>query len=125
MLISEKLYEREFEAKDNKTAYLKCCKWVSTNILAVNNSQNITYRIEKIDTDSWTGKVRLTVYVSTDEQEINNQNCNVCKEMQSMFYLSENKHKCESCKVPPYRRRLQNKLKMIMEGIKKQYERED
>lgn len=124
MLISERLYEKVFESKDIKSAYLKCCKWVSTNILAVNNSNNITYRIEKVESRLWIGKVKLTVYVSADEQEINDNNCKICRETHSLFYLSENKHKCESCKVIPYRKRMQDKLKLIAEGIKKKYERE-
>lgn len=47
MIISEKILEKEFEGKNKKDAYLNCCKWLSTNIIAVNNSRFVTYKIEK------------------------------------------------------------------------------
>lgn len=62
MYISEKVIEREFSGKNMKEAYLKCCKWVSTNIIAVNNSENITYSIQKKKTQD-TYVVVLRVYV--------------------------------------------------------------
>ena len=61
MYISEKVLERAFYGKDVKQSYLKCCKWVSTNILAVNNSENITYKIEKIKKD---GLVFIRIHIA-------------------------------------------------------------
>lgn len=53
MLIAEKILEKDFQGKTTKEAYLNCCKWLSTNVIAVNNSKHITYRTEKVETDDW------------------------------------------------------------------------
>ena len=70
MMICEKIKEKTFEGKTTKEAYLDCCKWLSTNVIAVNNSNHITYTIEKVDVDGWSRKIKLTLYVTADEQEI-------------------------------------------------------
>ena len=118
MLISEKVTEKEFEGRTTKEAYLNCCKWLSTNIIAVNNSKYLTYNIEKVETDDWNRKVKLTLYVTADEGEIQERNCNICKEATGMFYLKQNKYMCEVCRMPSYRQRLKDKLQLIKEGLK-------
>lgn len=118
MLIAEKILEKEFRATTMKKAYLDCCKWVSTNILAVNNSQNIVYRIEKAKTEGLEPKILLTAYATAEEGEIHERNCNICKEVSGSFFMAKNKYMCEVCKVPPYRKRLTDKLKLIKEGLK-------
>ena len=118
MLISEKVLEKEFQGRTTKEAYLNCCKWLSTNIIAVNNSKNITYKTEKVKTDSWSKTIRLTVYVTADEEEVHERHCNICKEVSGSFFMSQNKYMCEVCKVPPYRRRLKNKLESMKEALK-------
>lgn len=118
MLISEKILEKEFQGRTTKDAYLNCCKWLSTNIIAVNNSKNITYKTEKINTDSWSKTIRLIVYVTADEEEVHERHCNICKEVSGSFFMSKNKYMCEVCKMPPYRRRLKEKLNLIKEALK-------
>lgn len=118
MLISEKVLEKEFQGRTTKEAYLNCCKWLSTNIIAVNNSKNITYKTEKINTDSWSKTIRLTVYVTADEEEVHERHCNICKEVSGSFFMSKNKYMCEVCKMSPYRRRLKEKLNLIKEALK-------
>lgn len=49
MIICEKIKEKEFIGGTTKEAYLNACKWLSTNVIAINNSKNITYRFEKLD----------------------------------------------------------------------------
>ena len=109
MLIAEKILEKDFQGKTTKEEYLNCCKWLSTNVIAVNNSKHITYRTEKVETDDWSRIVRLTLYVTADEEEICERNCNICKEVTGSFFM---------CKVPPYRKRLKDKLHLIKEGLK-------
>lgn len=118
MFVSEKIFEKEFEGRTTKEAYLNCCKWLSTNIIAVNNSKNITYNIEKVNEKNLVKKVKLTVYVTADEKEVNERNCDICKEVTGMFYLKQNKHMCESCKIPAYRKRIEHKLSSIKDGLK-------
>lgn len=119
MLVSEKIIEKEFGGKTTKEAYLNCCKWISTNIIAINNSKNITYKVEKPERKDWNdNKVRLTVYVSTDESEVCERHCNICKEVTGSFFMKQNKYACETCKMIPYRKRLEDKIKLIKEGLK-------
>lgn len=118
MLIAEKILEKDFQGKTTKEAYLNCCKWLSTNVIAVNNSKHITYRTEKVETDDWSRIVRLTLYVTADEEEICERNCNICKEVTGSFFMTQNKYMCDVCKVPPYRKRLKDKLHLIKEGLK-------
>ena len=117
MYISEKIIEREFSGKNMKEAYLNCCKWVSTNIIAVNNSENITYSIQKKKTQD-TYVIVLKVYVFADEQETKEKHCEICKEVRHNLFMEENKHMCEGCKLNPYRKRLEEKLKLLKEGLK-------
>lgn len=118
MLISEKIMEREFAGESIKDAYLRCCKWVSSNIIAINNSNHITYKIEKIDEGIWSNKVRLILYVTDDECEIKERHCDICKEVTQSFFMKQNKHMCESCKMEPYRKRMEDRLKSLKEGLK-------
>lgn len=118
MLVSEKIKEKEFTGTNIKDAYLKCCKWISTNIIAINNSNNVTFKIEKVETKSPMNRVKLTIYVSVDEEEVSIRNCSICKEVSGSFFMKENKYMCEVCKVQPYRNRMKNKLKSVKEGLK-------
>lgn len=118
MNVSEKILEKEFESVTTKNAYLDCCKWISTNIIAVNNSENITYKIEKVETKDWNKKIRLTVYVFVDEEEVRSRHCEICKEVTGSFFMMQNKNMCESCKMQPYRKRLTDRLKLLREGLK-------
>lgn len=119
MIAAEKVLEREFSAGKMKEAYLQCCKWVSSNIIAKNNCRNVTYRIEKLHSGMWEPqKVKLTVYVMCDEDEVMERHCEICKEVSGNFYMSQNKYMCNSCKMPPYRRRVQERLRMLKDSLK-------
>lgn len=118
MMICEKIKEKTFEGKTTKEAYLDCCKWLSTNVIAVNNSNHITYTIEKVDVDGWSRKVKLTLYVTADEQEIEERHCNICKEFSNNLFMTQNKHMCEVCKMQPYIKRMKDRLNQLKEGMK-------
>lgn len=117
MQVSEKLFDKTFEGKTQKDAYLKCCKWVASNIIAMNNCQHITYTAEKQNVVIG-GKLKLTVYVTAEEQEVYEHMCEVCKEVGGLLYTTEGKYRCYSCKVNPYRKRMQERLKLLKDGMK-------
>lgn len=119
MLVSEKIIEKKFEGTTTKDAYLSACKWISTKIIAVNNSNNITYKVEKLEQkkNSSLCAVMVTVYVSVDGEEILKTNCDVCRETTGAFYMTENKYQCYSCKIAPFKKRIENKIKLIKEGL--------
>lgn len=115
MKVCEKVYTKVFEGKSKKEAYLNCCKWLSSNVIALNNSKNIVYDIKKSE-KMFDNRVTLTLYISAEEPEIFEQTCRVCEETSGLFYMSQQKHKCESCKINPYRMRMQGKLKLLKDG---------
>lgn len=117
MFVCEKIFEKTFVANKLKEAYLNACKWVSSNIIAINNFKNVTIKYEK-ETKKAVNRIKVTGYVMCDEKEILERTCNICKECSSLFYLTENKNKCSSCAIEPYRKREQEKLKNIKEGLK-------
>ena len=116
MLIAEKIIQKQFKAKTMKQAYLECCKWIATNILAENNSKNLSYSIKKNES-SVIGCVELAVYIFTDETEVFEHNCDICREFAGAFFNKENKYRCEVCKTPPYRKRLETKLETLKNGM--------
>ena len=118
MYVCEKVKEQVFEARKTKEAYLEACKWVASNVIALNNSKNLGYKIEKHETKGNLKAVKLTVYVQIEEQEVYDKNCNVCRECSNLFYLKENKNLCDGCKINPYRERLKARTKAIKEGMK-------
>ena len=118
MLIAEKIMQKDFKGRNTKDAYLSCCKWIASNIIAVNNSRHVTYRIEKIKDSMFGGVVRFTAYVVTDEEEINEHNCEICKEVNSIFYTTDGKYRCASCRIPPYRKRMEERLESLKDGMK-------
>lgn len=116
MQISERVKEKTFENVTIKAAYLEACKWISTNIIAVNNGENITYSISKVRNKSGRNLIKVVIYITADEKEIADRNCDICKECGRSFYMAENKYRCEVCKMQPYRKRLSDRLKALQEG---------
>lgn len=121
MLICEKLFEKEFTKKSMKGAYLKCSKWFASNVLAINNSQNILHHIEKVNPKGnieECAKVRLSVYVCAEETEIKEKHCEICQEVSGAFYMAKRNHMCENCKMLPYRRRMEDKIDTMKKALK-------
>lgn len=118
MLVSEVASVEEFTDETMKGAYLKACKWLSTNVIAVNNSEYITFKIVKCESKFGENKVKLFIYVTEEEETILQHNCNICKELNGKFYLNENKYMCYTCRIQPYRERIKEKLKRIKEGLR-------
>ena len=118
MNVSEKIFEKDFKAYKMKDAYLEACKWVSSNIIAKNNSNNITYKMEKKEGQNSISKIHLTIYVTIDEQEVLERNCSICKEFNDNYFSCQNKYLCEVCRMPPYRNRLKERLESIKAVVK-------
>lgn len=119
MYASEQIKILDFAGRTMKEAYLSCCKWLSTNVIAVNNSENITYKVEKLEVkEHGVSKVRLTLYVTVNQTEIKERNCNICREVTGSFFLKQNKHMCESCRLLPYEQRIKDKIEIIKQSLK-------
>lgn len=118
MFICCQAVNKVFEGKTMKDAYLSACKWLSSNIISINNSEHIMYRFEKQKSKDYVSRIKLIVYVYADEEEVNEHNCDVCREAQGAFFLKENKYQCYSCKIEPYRKRMKQKIELLMDGLK-------
>lgn len=110
MFLCEKISERTFEGKTTKDAYLEACKWLSSNIIAMNNSEHVQYTFQKLG-NGLAKKIKLTLYVVIDEAEQFEHICKVCEEANNLFYVNGNRYKCYSCKAKIYREQMAEKLK--------------
>ena len=118
MIVSKKILEKDFIGKDKKEAYLKCCKWLSKNIIAKDNSEHFVYKIQKVEKNGCVMAIRLLLYVSIEEEEARERNCNICREVSSSFFMKSNKYMCETCKLLPYIKRITEKLEGIEKAMK-------
>lgn len=118
LIAGTRIIEKNFQNRTTKKAYLECCKWLSTNIIAVNNSGHLAYRIEKVRDDSMLCTVRLTVYVVEEEEKIQERHCDICREVTGSFFMKQNKYMCETCKMKPYRERVKKRLEALKESLK-------
>lgn len=111
MQVSQQFYEKEFlDENSKKQAYLKTCEWVAKNLLSKTSKvevSKITWRITDAEKDLPTYKLEL--FVTYDEDEINNNMCEVCKQMHSAFY-SNKTYTCGNCNKDAYRKKMQQKL---------------
>ena len=115
MIAGKKIYEQIFTAGNYKSAYLKACKWYASTVLAKNNSECISEKIEKLKGGQ---SVKLTLYIIIDADEMKEKHCKICEEMRGAFFISGNKHACESCALPPFKKRLCEKIGNIEQLLK-------
>ena len=112
MLVSEKFYQKDFvDEISSKAAYLKACEWVAKNILSKTSQVEVTkvsWRIFKVE-KAGLPTFRLELYTTYEEDEINNQVCNTCKEVHSSFYMNSECN-CGRCNKEAYRRKIKSKL---------------
>lgn len=115
MIAGKKVYEQVFAANNYKSAYLKACKWYASNILAKNNSECISEKIEKLKGSQ---SVKLTLYIVIDAEQTQERHCEICEEMRGAFFINGNKHACESCALLPFKKRLCEKIGNIEQLLK-------
>lgn len=114
MIIGEKIENKVFSGRTTKDAYLKACKYMSQNFVGKGKTEHIVHKIEKLEYC----KVKLTIYAEIEEQEVMDNMCSVCRQANAITYLTESKYKCEMCKILPYKKRAEERLKRIIEYIK-------
>lgn len=119
MLITLKILSKEFKVTNNDTkkAYLNVCKWIATKVIPVGDD-NIQYNIKKV-IDKQTGNCSfiLDLYCSLEETKEKGKYCDICEERHTLFYLNSN-YECNTCKMLPYRKRMDEKLKIIRSNVK-------
>lgn len=110
MLNADKIVSRKFTGKNMKEAYLKACKWYSTNVLAKDELQNILANYEKVYDEQFP-TVILHLYVSISSDEVKIHHCNICKETHKAFYINEETN-CNWCKINGYYERCKQKMEL-------------
>uniref|UniRef100_A0AAU8B148 Phage protein n=1 Tax=Dulem virus 36 TaxID=3145754 RepID=A0AAU8B148_9CAUD len=120
MFVNEKLFERIFEGETTKEAYMNACKWLASNVIAVNNMEYIQCKFIKVDKGytNYAKSIRLEVYAMLEEKEEFEHFCKVCKEAGNLFYSVEDKYRCYNCKLKPYRDRVKQDIDRRKDYIK-------
>lgn len=120
---SEKFYSKKFSEETSKKAYLKACKWLAKYVLSKSEFANIDFGIKKIDESTF----QLNLYAVLSEEELRERHCNICKEIHSSFFYSEETN-CEWCKLKAYHKRadeqLEEKVKYYRDKLDKYVEGE-
>lgn len=122
----EKFYERKFIAEDTKTAYLKACKFVASNIVSEGSkveADKVTWKVEKVNSDDGLPTFMLTLFYTFDDVEFMEKTCNACKEFHKSFFINEN-FNCDRCNKVGYAKNIQNKLLIGSEYFKKKLDSE-
>lgn len=110
MLNAEEFMSQKFTGINMKEAYLKACKWFTTNVLAKDELKSVLVEYEKVyEKRSPTVILHLFVSISTDM--IKNTHCNICKETHKSFYISEETN-CNWCKIQGYHNRCNSQLEL-------------
>lgn len=120
MKYSERVFRKKFtDEYSSKKAYLTACEWLAKNIVSRREKiGDFTFGIER-DKNEEKPTFVLSVYVSMDEKEVNDQHCKVCKEVHKLFYVNEKDSNCNSCSMMAYRKRMHEKI-----SVKRQYMKE-
>ena len=115
-----KFMEKDFsdEYDDLKAAYLKACKWVSTNVISAKH-KNVVWKIEKYS-DS---VIRLKLYCELDTDAEFNSYCKMCKEFHTSFFLND-QYNCDACKLKSFLIRMSEKSKISKEYFRERIKKE-
>lgn len=117
MKYSVTAFEKDFSNKESKQAYLKLCKWLATNVISnVELSKNITYKVEKINSDKLP-TFRLTLFATIEEEDVAVDYCRKCKQLSTLLY-SNIKPDCEHCKMSGYMKKKREYINSFKEFYK-------
>ena len=102
---SESYYRKSFSAPTMKEAYLKACKWVSTNVIVKDElARNTTVNYKK-EEESQLPTITVTLFAISNEADLRKRHCAICKETHGLFFINENCN-CSWCNASAYQRRI-------------------
>lgn len=120
MLYIQKFYEKTFQSKSSKDAYMKACKFVANKVVS-NTSKveaaKIAWEIIK-EKDVDLPTFRLVLYAKFDDTEFMKQTCQACKDFHCSFFVNEN-YNCDRCNKVGYEKNVQRKLGNIADYLRK------
>lgn len=108
-------HRRKFTGATTKDAYMKAMKWYASNVIAKGRMHDVQVEIKKIEDEP---SVVIALYAILDEGEQRKNFCNVCKEVNKLFYIDKKKE-CSECSVKEYMDRLDQKMS-IKTGLYKE-----
>ena len=101
---SEQFAQKTFNGTSVKDTYLKACNWYASNVIAVDQLQEV--QVEYI---KGINQVTIKLYAVLTESEVMEQHCQCCKEMHHSFFINEDTA-CNRCSAMAYQRRLERKI---------------
>lgn len=109
---------KRFSANEPKVAYIRLCSWLLRNVVLKRDKVgSVSFEIEMLKNEEQP-TYELSLYVSLEEKEVNEQHCKVCRETHRLFYVNET-YNCDSCREEAYRKRMRERI-----GIKAAYIKE-
>lgn len=138
---SVKILDKQFEGDVSKQVYLEACKWLAQNVYcSPSYSENIsvqikksTKEVEKTARQAKTGKIikekqirtvfTVSLYCVRSLNDAIEEHCRNCKQLHTIFYMSEN-YNCNECKLMVLRKRLEHDVKALAENLRKEFSEE-
>lgn len=114
---AEEFASKKFMGHTMKEAYLKACKWYASNVLASDELKNVLVDYEKVH-DEQSPTVVIHLYVTSNQDEVMNHHCQICKETHKAFYINDETN-CNWCRLKGYEERCKNSIE-----LKKSYYKE-
>lgn len=113
MVYVRKFFERNFYAHDSKTAYMKACKFVATNVISEKSKvevERVTWDIVNVTSEeNGLPTFRLSLYYKFDDTEFMEETCKACKQFHKSFFINE-AFNCNRCNKVGYEKNVNQKL---------------
>lgn len=106
MEVTMKVKSFEFQAKNEKEAYIKGCKNLA-KYMASKKYQNLQFRIERTEEPN---TFRFILFTALDLGSDQRQYCKICKDFHCSFYINEN-YNCNRCNLKTFLSREEQKLR--------------
>lgn len=106
MEVTMKVKSFEFQANNEKEAYIKGCKNLA-KYMASKKYQNLQFRIERTEEPN---TFRFILFTALDLGSDQRQYCKICKDFHCSFYINEN-YNCNRCNLKTFLSREEQKLR--------------
>ena len=114
----ESVKVKKFKGENMKSAYMKCVKWIATNIIADDKLRDLcVYSIAKRE-EHGEPLIVLDIQVALPKKDADEKHCAICRENHCSFLYNDN-IRCDDCKLKAYHRREEGLLLPKLEFVKK------
>lgn len=106
-----KFYTIDFSNPDGdlKKAYLRACKWVSNNIISLNESSfdKVVWKMKKVSITT----IQLELFYKLEVEQEKKNFCKKCKEFHNSFYINV-RYNCDRCEFKAFENHMKRKEKV-------------